>query len=140
MSKFRTLADLATEDWRFQLVPDCNEVEFVRPDYERRGCYVGPLVRMALGATCDDGEGNDAADLAGEDGRNLYVIALLPEFARLVTWGLDELGRLNAIHFDQNTEAGRFNVRLRSRLEVLRAAVDARPAIVTPGMHGMGKP
>lgn len=125
------LRDLATEDWRIQCSSDDAEAQIVQPDPDRRGRWVGPLATIPMGCTemCDDGEGDyDVILLDNQDGRNLFAVAALPQFARLVCWAMDELEQLNGIHFDSTSESGRFHRELRNRCKWLEQLIQrARP-------------
>jgi hypothetical protein len=79
------------------------------------------------------------ADLGGADGRNLYAIALLPQFAGLVEWVLAEIARMSGMAMSSFTEHGRFVQELRQRAQALADAVDERPDTLADGIHQVGK-
>lgn len=126
------LRNLAGEDWRIQCSADDVEAQIVRPDPDRRGFWIGPLARMPMGSTeiipteFDWDEEHETTLLDDQQGRNLFAVAALPQFARLVCWTICELDTLEGIHFDSAQEAGRFHRELRNRCKWLAELIDDR--------------
>lgn len=84
MKDFCSLSD---EDWRILVDEfDVNEPTICYPDPDRRGAYVGPLAKIPVGCTVENDDGDEVLDLEGADGRNLFAVACLPQFAELVRW------------------------------------------------------
>jgi len=131
------LAKVAEWDWRMHYDPseDPNIVLFLAPDRRRRGAWIGPLVNVPMGMTTRDDDGEEMLDLEGVDGALLYAVAAVPQLARLVTWAHEAIEKLNPIHFDSATEAGRFNRELRERLRWLVTMVAQRDETLSEGYH-----
>lgn len=141
MTDSATLDSLADEDWRFQIDADqINEPTICYPDPGRRGCFVGPLATVFVGATEENEDGDEVLCVSGADGRNLAAIACLPHFAGMFRWMRQEMERLNPIHFDRQSDYGRFMRELRDRMNWIACCIDERDAESDggfgPGMHG----
>jgi len=132
MKHIPDLRNLADEEWRIRIMAEDAEAEVVRPDPSRRGFWIGPLARMPMGSTeivsagVDGDDEYEATLLDDQQGRNLFAVAALPQFARLVTWAIRELDKLNGIHFDSATESGRFHRELRNRCEWIAQTINDR--------------
>lgn len=126
------LRALSQEDWRIQIKAEDAEAIIVTPDTERRGWWIGPLVDMPMGSQetvspeFDGDEEYETTLTEGSEGRNLYAVAALPQFARLVVWALDKLGELNGIHFDSTNDSGRFHRELYNRCRYLAELIGNR--------------
>lgn len=134
-----TLKELAAEDWRLRIETYDAEATIVRP--EPGGTWIGPLATMTIGMMTDDEDDEDGevACMDNQDGRNAVAIACLPQFAELVTWSLDEMSKLNPVHFDQQSDYGKFTTDLDRRLHWLRALVDERAGTLADGAHELGR-
>lgn len=131
-----TLKELAAEDWRLRIETYDAEATIVRP--EPGGTWIGPLATMTIGMMTDDEDG-EVACMDNQDGRNMVAIACMPQFAELVTWAIAELYKLNPIHFDQQSDYGKFTTDLDRRLHWLRALVDERVETLAGGTHELGR-
>lgn len=131
----KTLKDLAGEKWRYRIDELDEHAELVRVDKTNPRARIGPLASVALGVTEEDEDGNVVFCLDGEDGRNLVLVAALPQFAGLIVWAEEQLRTLNGIHFDSATEGGRFHNELARRLKWLRGLVDERDAHADEGEY-----
>lgn len=129
----KTLADIAKSQYRMLADVNENTVEICRRDPERNFSFIGPLATVNMGVTEEDDYGDDVFCLNSEDGCVLYAIATLPKMADLVLWASAELNKLNGIHFDSTTEAGRFHQELRDRLTWIISAVDDRQQTMSHG-------
>ena len=131
------LSLLAAAKWRIRSSAADASAKIVRPDLSRRGVWIGPLATVPLGSwQYSIDEDNDAeADLRCEDGRNLFAIAAVPQFARLVEWALAEIEQLNPIHFDSANQSGRFMRELRNRCEWLSELITTRKDSIPEGDH-----
>jgi len=131
-----TLRTLAKEDWRIKIDDiDENEVAIFRPDIEKRGAWIGPLASVFLGMVVDDGDGGDAFSLDCQSGRNLYAVAMLPQFAGLVTWIDGELKRIMKQIGDELPDA--FLRELKDRIDWLIEAVDRRDESMSEGTYNL---
>ncbi len=124
MKDFDSLAD---EDWRIIVDEyDINEPFIGYPDPDRRGCFVGPLVKVNVGATIQSEEGIEVLELDGCDGRNLFAVACLPQLADLMRWTKQAMQKLNSVHFDSQHECGQFMQELRERVAWVEDCINAR--------------
>lgn len=131
MKDFDSLAD---EPWRIQVDDyDLNEPTICYPDPDRRGCFVGPLGMVHVGATVKDDEGEEMLDLEGADGRNLAAVACLPQIARLFRWIDTEYAKLG---ISENEQYNQFVDALKDKVCWIRACIDDRPETMTIGLHG----
>lgn len=135
---------LAREDWRMQPCASVAEARIVMPDRDRRGCWIEPIAEIPTGCTetvIDDGTGPDVLStyettlINNIEGRNLYAIAAIPQMARLITWAMNEMCKLNPIHFDSQNESGRFMRELRNRMNWIRESIEKRDRTLDDGTH-----
>lgn len=119
-----TFDRLANEDWRIMVDEyDINEPMICYPDPDRRGAYVGPLVRVQVGATVENEDGDECLELNGADGRNLYAVACLPHLAALCSW-IDR--NYASLGVSENDEFNKFADELKARVDWIRALIDDR--------------
>lgn len=131
MKDFDSLAD---EDWRIVVDEhDINEPTICYPDPDRRGCMVGPLVTVPVGCTVENDDGDEVLDLEYASGRNLYAVACLPQLAGLLRWAKAGMESLNPIHFDEQTEHGRFMQELRQRIDWIETCINDRDSEIGGG-------
>ena len=125
---------LAEEGWRIQVgAYEIDEATICYPDPDRRGCLVGPLATINVGATVEDEDGEEVLDLEGADGRNLAAIACLPQMAGLFRWIRSEAGKLGV---SENDEYNAFVDELTDRIDWITACIDERPETMNVGLHG----
>jgi len=134
------LEDLASESWRIQIDDAEAEANIVMIDKDRRGAFIGPLATVPAGCTelvvGEGGDGDYVTNLMDDaDGRNLYAVAALPQFARLVCWIENELEKLGGIHFAASSKEGRFHRELKNRCEWIKQLVDERERTMDNGTH-----
>lgn len=131
---------LSEEDWRVLVDEyEINEPTICYPDPVRRGCVVGPLVTVHVGATVDDDCGDEALDLSGADGRNLAAVMCLPQFAQLFKWIREEQKSLELPHPDPVARISRFYRELINRVDWIESCIDDRDEVMSTGMHGMAR-
>ena len=115
---------LANEDWQIMVDEyDINEPMICYPDPDRRGAFVGPLVKVHVGATVEGEDGDEVLDLEGFGGRNLYAVTCLPKFAKLFKW-IDS--QIYALGVSENDEYNKFVDDLQSRVDFIRSCIDDR--------------
>ena len=120
----RKLDSLADEDWQILVDEyDINKPTICYPDRERRGCFVGPLAKVPVCATFENEDGDECLELDGADGRNLYAVACLPQFAELFRWIDSEYSKLGVSESD---EYNAFVDSLKDRVDWIRACIDER--------------
>lgn len=131
------LFSLADEDWR-AIIDECdlNEVEICYPDPAGRGRMVGPLVKVFVGSTTSDEEGEEVIDTEGADGRNLAAVLCLPQFASLFRWITKEYDKLGVSESD---EYNTFVDELKNRVDWIRQCVDDREETMNAGEHGFDR-
>jgi hypothetical protein len=132
-----TFFEMADQDWRV-IVDDCDITEptIAYPDQRGRGRMVGPLVKLYVGVTVTDEDGDEALELDGEDGRNLAAVACLPQLASLCRWISKEIAKLGV---SENDEYNVFVDELRNRVEWIRECIDEREPYMHPGEHGFDR-
>jgi hypothetical protein len=140
----KTLAELAGEKWYFQPSLDDDNADILRRDKNGRS-WIGPLATVPLGEKFEDeADGDEAFFIEGEDGRNLYAVAALPQFAALVTWAREELKRLDETYSDsaktltgEAAENRKFREALAERLAWLTKLVDERDPEMYEGDYSL---
>lgn len=131
MKEFDSLAD---ERWRILVDEhDLNEPTICYPDPDRRGCFVGPLAMVYVGATVEDEDGEEVLDLADSSGRNLAAVACLPKFAELFRWIDKQYAKLGV---SESEEYNNFVDALKDRVDWIRACIDDRQEMMNAGVHG----
>jgi hypothetical protein len=131
------LETLAGEDWRIIVdEADINSPTICYPDPTRRHALVGPLATVHVGCTESDEEGEEVLDLGGADGRNLVAVACLPQMVELLIWIKVHQNKLNPIHFDSQSENGRFMQGLQKRVDWILECVNDRDETMGAGEHG----
>ena len=130
----RDFFSLADEDWR-AVVDECdlNEVEICYPDPAGRGRMVGPLLKVHVGCTTSDEEGEEVIDMEGADGRNLASVMCLPHLASLCRWITKEVDKLGV---SANDEYNTFVDELTNRVDWIRSYIDDREDTLNAGEHG----
>ena len=118
-----TFDDLAREDWLIMQGDDITEPTIGYRDSSRRGAYVGPLAKVMIGCTIENEDGVECLDLEGADGRNLYAIACLPQFAELFRWIATRYEKLGV---SRDNEFNQFVDELKDRVDWIRACIDDR--------------
>ena len=118
-----TFDDLASEDWLIMQGDDITEPTIGYRDSTRRSAYVGPLVKVMIGCTIENDDGVECLDLEGADGRNLYAIACLPQFAELFRWITKQYAKLGVSESD---EYNKFVDELKDRVDWICATIDDR--------------
>lgn len=118
-----TFNDLADEDWRIVIDDEISEPTICYPDPSRRGAYVGPLARVYVGCTIENEDGDECLELDGDDGRNLFAVACLPQFADLCKWIDARYGKLGV---SENAEFNKFVDELKARVDWIREIIDTR--------------
>lgn len=131
MKNFDSLAD---EDWRILVDEyDINEPTICYRDPDRLGAFVGPLAKVMVGATCESDNGDECLVLDGDDGRNLYAVACLPQVASLFRWIECKYAELPV---SENGEYNAFVDELKDRVDWIRECIDDRNAEI--GAAGAG--
>lgn len=121
-----TLKTLAGEEWMFQSDLHDNEATIVKHDKARRGGMIGPIAKVPLCMTVDDGEGEEAFDMDCQDGRNLIAVVLLPQFAELLTWASE---RIEAMKDEERTP---FIIELQRRCDWIAETINEREPFAYP--------
>lgn len=118
-----TFDDLADENWLILQGDDITEPQIGYREKNRRGAYVAPLAKVMVGCTIENEDGVECLDLDGADGRNLYAIACLPQFAELFRWITKQYAKLGVSESD---EYNKFVDDLKARVDWIRACIDDR--------------
>lgn len=119
-----TFDKLANEDWQILVDEhDINQPTICYPDPDRRHAFVGPLALVPVGSTVENEDGEEVLELDGADGRNLYAIACLPQFAELFRWIDAKYAELGV---SENAEYNSFVDDLKSRVDWIRDCIDDR--------------
>lgn len=130
MKDFQSLSD---EDWRILVDEyELNEPTICYPDPNRRGAFVGPLAKVPVGCTVENEDGDEVLEIEGADGRNLYAIACLPQFAQLFKWIDDQYSNLGVSGDD---EYNRFVDELKTRVDWITACVNERDMQIGPSSN-----
>lgn len=133
-----TLTEWAKRNKQWFALFDKHEMdvaELVRRDPEIKGAWVGPLIKVPIGISEEDDDGQQCACFdEGEDGVTLFLAMHLPHIADLLLWANGALAKLNGVHFDSTTEAGNFNVELRGRIDRIICGINGRPDKAGPGV------
>ena len=137
MTLAEQVAELAKQDWLVRVDLDYNENNIVYRDPDRHGCFVD-LMTVPLGATEENEDGDEQADVEGMDVLNLLAVLSIPEMVGLLLWVGERLDTLSAIHFDSANESGRFHILLRKQVEALLQRFEDRTGLIlTNGTHGL---
>lgn len=130
---------LADENWCILIDDyDVNEPTICYPDTDRPGAFVGPLVKVHVGTTVENEDGDEVLELDGAEGRNLYAVACLPQLAGLLRWMKGGMASLNPVHFDGQHEYGRFMRELRDRIAWIEGCINDRQMEIGPGSGSIG--
>lgn len=120
--------ELADQRWRILLeADDINEPSIQAVDPDRRGCFIGPLAVIPVGATTEDSDGIEMLETDSDDGLILAAVACLPQFAELFRWVRNAFG---------DAPRSPFVDELLDRVCWIEACIDDRDDALYPGQHG----
>lgn len=132
-----TFDSLIDEDWMVHVDrDDINEPYTCRADegiFGKR--WIGPLVKVPVGSTEVDEDGEEVLDLSGPDGRNLAAVACLPEIARLFHWINEQYVQLSDA---EDSSYAQMVDELIDRIIKITRCIDQRPETLEVGFHSLG--